>query len=147
MCLSWIKVIALYWREIQQCYLEIRHYISKEHFLADVTAKCMLYSYFSEWQSNTRRKERREQKIIEWKREREHNRRPTIRVNYYSTQLLDSLFKTAFRNYPFMCSVSSVWDFFDIKILMQGTDSTLDNLNGRIYYNFSGLLRWWNSSL
>lgn len=45
--------------------------------------------------------------------------------------------KIAFKNYPSMCSVYSLWGFVLVNILMQRTDSTVDNLNIRIYYSMS----------
>lgn len=69
-----------------------------------------------------------------------HSRRPTVGVNYYPTQLLDLLLKMPFKNDPFMCLIL-------IKILLQKTDFTSENLNERIYYNMSELLRQLNKNV
>lgn len=101
----------------------------KEHVLADVRAECTVHpALLSECQSNRAGIERRERTITGSKKERNHHGTPIIRVNYYSTQLLDLLLKIALKTIHLShLSVYSLWSFVLVNILVQRTDSTLDS--------------------
>lgn len=114
------------------------------HFKRTFSHRCYSWMYSllfsSEWQNNTWGTGRKKQKETGSEKQSYHSRRPTVGVNYYPTQLLDLLLKMPFKNDPFMC-------FILIKILLQKTDFTSENLNERIYYNMSELLRQLNKNV